>query len=177
MTSRTGSVQRILGILKKFSRVENWTPNRKGRLSLARRGLGQVSHVLGGYRWKGQKRKNVYLSPYVEKPLNSKVIKSFVPELRSCKSFSCFRIPMFYVICIWTSHVHFAYSCIWLWYKSTGVVEYADCISAEGLEPCKEFPEYYINLHLMVRFVSWSLGEYGVPLHCHYSQVHSELEW
>ena len=30
------------------------------------------------------------LSPYVEKPLNSKVIKSFVPELRNRKCFSCF---------------------------------------------------------------------------------------
>ena len=38
-----------------------------------------------------------YLSPYVEKPFNSKVIKSFVPELRSRKCFSCFGIPMFYV--------------------------------------------------------------------------------
>ena len=35
-----------------------------------------------------------YLSPYVEKPLNSKVIKSFVPEQRSRKCFSCFGIPM-----------------------------------------------------------------------------------
>ena len=34
-------------------------------------------------RWKSQNRKNVYLSPYVEEPLNSKVIKSFVPKLRS----------------------------------------------------------------------------------------------
>ena len=50
-----------------------------------------------GGRWKSQNRKNVYLSPYVEEPLNSKVIKSFVPELRSRKCFSCFRIPMFYV--------------------------------------------------------------------------------
>ena len=48
-------------------------------------------------RWKSQNRKNVYLSPYVEEPLNSKVIKSFVPELRSRKCFSCFEIPMFYV--------------------------------------------------------------------------------
>ena len=37
------------------------------------------------------------LSPYVEKPFNSKVIKSFVPELRSRKCFLCFRIPMLYV--------------------------------------------------------------------------------
>ena len=34
------------------------------------------------------------LSPYVEETFNSKVIKSFVPELRS-KCFSCFGIPMF----------------------------------------------------------------------------------
>ena len=32
-----------------------------------------------------------YLSPYVEKPYNSKVIKSFVPELRSRKCFLVFR--------------------------------------------------------------------------------------
>ena len=50
------------------------------------------------------------LSPYVEKPLNSMVMKSFVPELRSRKGFSCFEIPMFYV-CIYEhpmyiSHIH-----------------------------------------------------------------------
>ena len=96
MTSHTGSARRILGILKKVSWVENWTPNEKGWLSLARRGLGQVSHEMGGgVRWKSQNRKNVYLSPYVEEPLNSKVIKSFEPEQRSCKCFSCFEIPMF----------------------------------------------------------------------------------
>ncbi len=34
-------------------------------------------------RWKNQHRKTVYLSPYVEKPFNSKVIKRFVPKLSS----------------------------------------------------------------------------------------------
>ena len=56
---------------------------------------------------KSQNRKNVYLSPYVEEPLNSKVIKSFVPELRSRKCFSCFEIPMFYVYMLWTFYVRF----------------------------------------------------------------------
>ena len=59
----------------------------------------------GRGRWKSQNRKNVYLSPYVEEPLNSKVIKSFVPELRSRKCFSCFKIPMFYVYMFWTFYV------------------------------------------------------------------------
>ena len=45
-----------------------------------------------GGRWKSQNRKIVPLSPYVEKPLNSKVIKSFVPERRSRK---CFRVSGF----------------------------------------------------------------------------------
>ena len=35
-----------------------------------------------------------YLSPYIKKPFNSKVIKSFVPELRIRKCFLCFGIPM-----------------------------------------------------------------------------------
>ena len=68
-----------------------------GWLSLAHGGLGQVPHEMGVVRWKSQNGKNVYLSPYVEEPLNSKVIKSFVPELRSRKCFSCFEIPMFFM--------------------------------------------------------------------------------
>ncbi len=43
--------------------------------------------------------------PYVEEPLHSKVIKSFVPELRSRKCFSCFEIPMFYVIYIYEHYM------------------------------------------------------------------------
>ena len=59
----------------------------------------------GGCWWKSQNRKNLYLSPYVEETLNSKVMKSFVPELRSRKCFSCFEIPTFYVYMFWTFYV------------------------------------------------------------------------
>ena len=38
--------------------------------------------MVGG-RWKSQDRKFVPLSPYDREPLNSKIIKSFVPYLRS----------------------------------------------------------------------------------------------
>ena len=65
--------------------------------------------VCGGGRWTSQYRKMVSLSPYVEKPYNSKVIKSFVPELRSRKCFSCFGIPMLSVY-VYKHHVHFTYS-------------------------------------------------------------------
>ena len=83
---------------------------RDGWLSLAHGGLGQVSHEMGGGRWKGRNRKIVPLSPYVEKPLYSRVIKSFVPELRSRKCFSCFEIPMFCVLSLWTFDVRFTHS-------------------------------------------------------------------
>ena len=69
--------------------------------------LWQVSHAIWGdgkvsiERW--------YLSPYIEKLFNSKVIKSFVPELRSRKCFSCFGIPMFYVYMLWTFNVRITY--------------------------------------------------------------------
>ena len=43
-----------------------------------------------------------YLSLYVEKSLNSKVIKSCVPELRSRKFFLCFGIPMLSICALWT---------------------------------------------------------------------------
>ena len=82
-------------------RVDSW-----GQICALR-----VPHEMG-VRWKSQKRKNVYLSPYVEEPSNSKVIKSFVPELRSRKCFPCFGIPMFYVYMLWTFYVHFPYSCM-----------------------------------------------------------------
>ena len=62
---------------------------------LARSGLvAGATRVVGG-RWKSQNRKNVCLSPYVEELLNSKVIKSFVPKLRS----RVFRVSgfLFYV--------------------------------------------------------------------------------
>ena len=67
---------------------------------------GRRTRWVGG-RCKSQNRKNVYLSPYVEEPLNSKVIKSFVTELRSRKCFSCFEIPLFYLYMLWTFYVHF----------------------------------------------------------------------
>ena len=47
--------------------------------------LSEVAEAWG--RWKSQHRKIMPLSPDVEKPFNSKVIKSFVPELRSRKCF------------------------------------------------------------------------------------------
>ena len=55
--------------------------------------------------WKSQNRKNVYLSPYVEEPLNSKVIKRFVHELRSRYVFFEFRDS--YVLSLWTFDVRF----------------------------------------------------------------------
>ena len=117
VTSRTESARRIWGILKKWVELSPaWGDD--GWLSLARGGLGQVSHEMGG-RWKSQNRKNVYLSPYIEESLNSKVIKSLLPELRSRKCFSCFEIPMFYVYMLWTFYVRFTHSRIWLCYRST----------------------------------------------------------
>ena len=73
--------------------------------SLARR--SQASGLCGRcrVRWtkKSQNRKNMYLSPYVEEPLNSKVIKSFVPELRSRYVFFEFRDS--YVLCIYVMNI------------------------------------------------------------------------
>ena len=110
MTSRTGSVRRILRDLKKSgSWVESCLRRRRLAFACSRRPCDGCARV-GGGRWKSHNRKNVYLSPYVKEPLNSKVIKSFVPELRSRKCFSCFEIPMFYVYMLWTLYVRFTHS-------------------------------------------------------------------
>ena len=112
MMSCTGSAQRICGDLK--NSVELKTRHQMRRVDFrdsqrpdefARYGR----RTRWGVIWKSQNRKNVHLSPYVEEPLNSKVIKSFVPELRSRKCFSCFEIPMFYVYMLWTFYVRFPY--------------------------------------------------------------------
>ena len=114
MTSCTGSARGGFGTFEKVIWVENETPNEKSRLSglaKARRicALRAPHEMVGMGRWKSQNRKNVYLSPYVEKPLNSKVIKSFVPELRSRECLSCFGILMFYVYMLWTFYVRFTH--------------------------------------------------------------------
>ena len=107
-TSRTGSARRILGDFKKsVSWVESCRPKKKDDFRLIAEALGRCRTRWGVVRWKSKNRKNVYLSPYVEEPLNSKVIKSFVPELRSRKCFSCFEIPMFYVYMLWIFCVRF----------------------------------------------------------------------
>ena len=98
-----------------------------GWLSLARR--SQASGLLvgaepdGGCRWKSHNRKNVYLSFYVEEPLNPKVIKSFVLELRSRKCFSCFEIPIFYVIYIYIyeHYMSISHIRIRLWYSKSRI--------------------------------------------------------
>ena len=99
-----------LGILKKS--VELRTRHRTGRtFASSQRPCDGCARVAGG-RWKSQNRKNMYLS-HVKELLNSMVIKSFVPELRSRKCFSCFGIPMFYIYIyiymLQTFYVRFTY--------------------------------------------------------------------
>ena len=94
-----------------FVRVKVRYRTRRVDFRLLAEALGRCRTRWGGCRWKSQDRKILPLSPYVEKPLNSKVIESFVPELRSRKCFSCFEIPMFYVyIYIWALYVRFTHS-------------------------------------------------------------------
>ena len=105
MTSRTRSARRILGDLKKsVSGVENWTPKEKGRLS----GLAEARRICalraphemvgGGADGKARIERMCISLPFVE-TFNSKVIKGFVSELRSCKCFSCFEILWSMYIC------------------------------------------------------------------------------
>ena len=101
MTSYTRSVR---GGFRGFEKSQSWVlaSEEDGWLSELADALRRVPHMAGG-RWKSQHRKIVYLSPYVEKPFNSKVIKSFVPELRSRQAFFVFRDSyVIYVCALWT---------------------------------------------------------------------------
>ena len=96
-------------ILKKsVSWDETCLGGRRLTFACSRRPLWRVPHVLGGSRWKRQNRKIVPLSPYVEKPLNSKIIKSFLPEQRSRYVFFEFRDSS--VLSLWTFDVRFTHS-------------------------------------------------------------------
>ena len=87
-------------ILKKsVSWDETCLGGRRLAFVYSRRPWAGVARDGVGGRWKSQDRKIVPLSPYVEKPLNSKVIKSFVPELRSRYVFFKFRDS--YFLCIY----------------------------------------------------------------------------
>ena len=70
-------------------------------------GVGRDAHVVGQMK-KSAKKYCVSLS-LCRITFNSKVIKSFVPELRSRKCFLCFRIPMLSINELWTFHVYFTY--------------------------------------------------------------------
>ena len=53
--------------------------------------------------------------------------------------------------------------------QSVGAVKYTEYISKVGLElPLTSILDMALN---------WSSGKCGVPLHCHYSQIHSGSEW
>ena len=108
--------RRILGDLKKVSELR--TRHRTRRVDF--RGSQRPDEFARygrrtrwGSRWKSQNRKNVHLPPYVEEPLNSKkVIKSFVPELRS----RVFRVSGFlcsmYIYYEHSMYVSHTYSCM-----------------------------------------------------------------
>ena len=83
--------RRIWGILKKSV---SWVLPREKKFG-CRLLAETLRRMRTCVRWKSQNRKNMYLSPYVEEPLKSKVVKSFVLELRSRKCFSCFDISMY----------------------------------------------------------------------------------
>ena len=111
MTLCTGSARGGIGGFWKTweSIVENVTPNGKGRLSglaEARRIFAlRAPHVMGGGLDGKVIIERLCISlPYVE-TFNSKVIKGFVPELKSRYVFS--GIPMFYVYMLWTFRVRF----------------------------------------------------------------------
>ena len=105
-----------LGNLKKVSWDETCLVGRWLVFTCSRRPLCRC-HVCWWGRWKSQNRKIVPLSPYVEEPLNSKVIKGFIPEQRSRKCFSCFEIPIFYLYghSMYVSHIALS----WLWYNDS----------------------------------------------------------
>ena len=155
MTSCTGSVRGgFRGIWKKsVSWVESCGPKEEGWLSLARRsqasglvaGATSVGWV-GGGRWKSQHRKIVPLLLMSKKPLNSKVIKTFVPELRIRQVFFVFLDS--YVLCIYVMNI----LCAFHTYPYLAMVQspwwhYMGCFRTQIRIPC----QILVHLRLLLR--------------------------
>ena len=105
--------------------------------------------------------------PYVE-TFNSKVIKGFIPELRSCYVFFVFRDS--YVLCIYVMNILCTFRMFMYGYVSTASLQ------RSKTPPPMSVLDVTLN-SLMVRFRwYWSFGECGAPLHCHCSKVHSGPE-
>ena len=95
MPSCTGSVRGGFWEIWKSQLVGFWRPKKKGDFRLLAEALCRVR------TWFGADGKVRCISlPYVEKPLNSKVIKRFVPELRSRKCFFVFRDSYVTYMCV-----------------------------------------------------------------------------
>ena len=121
--------RRILGIWKKVSGFEFLPLN--GRVEFLPRkkkvDFRSSPRPCGGcctWWWWGANGKVIIerlclFLPYVEKPFNPKVIKSFILELRSRKCFLCFGIPMLSIYELWTFYVRFTYSCMAMLYVDT----------------------------------------------------------
>ena len=76
--------------------------------------------------------------PYVE-TFNSKVIKGFVPELRSCYVFFEFRDS--YVLSLWKINVRFTHGRIGLWYTSS-MSWICLCNQEQDFSTCLEFVDW-----------------------------------
>ena len=153
-------------ILKKLVELRLDT-ERDGWLSLARGGLGQVSYEMGGGgRWKSKNGKNVYLPPYVEEPLNSKVIISFVPELRNRYVFFEFRDLMFYVMCviyIYEHHMYISYIYVYGYGTNVYMISTGMCVRKKGSSIKNR------------KMVGWSFGFHGISTFVSYLMLNSFL--
>ena len=97
-----------LGDFEKVSWVESCLGRRRLTSACSRRPCDGCARVGGGTDGKARIERMCISLLMSKNLLTQKVIKSFVPELRSHKCFSCFEIPMFYVYMLWTFYVRFA---------------------------------------------------------------------
>ena len=113
-----------------------------GWLWLARGGFATGARVLAGGGADG------YLSPYVEEPLNSNVIKSFVPELRSRKCFSCFEILCYMYMCyehsMYITHSHIM-----------TMLQVFDCIESIAIQLCKRISSNLFKIEITYKLFPW----------------------
>ena len=145
MTSRTGSAGRILGDLKKsVSWVElSWVLPREKTVDfrLLAQALRREPHEMSRVQMNNARIERMCISLLMSKPLNSKVINGFVPELRS----PVFRVSRFLCFMFICNEHSMSISHIAVSGYGITVVE-GDCTSERSMTP---FPPILRVVHYL----------------------------
>ena len=175
--------------------AEIWEKSVNWVLSSEEDGWLSGAHVLGGADGNVVIERLCLSLPYLEKPFNSKVIKSFVPELRSRK---CFCVSGFlrYIYVRYGhyerfvyryEYVYFTYSYLAMWQydnmpfknnKKSIINHLFICVAFTIRKRANIFCGYCLRILTWIRGINIKKGkQYGKLIILHYKDSYKDIYW